>query len=80
MPMNDPKFPPEIATLIKDGNARNRALNDPNGWLKSIGMNVGNAKVTKATYNENNHQGKLEIVVDNAGANWTGIFELKLRK
>jgi len=79
MPMNDPKFPPQIATLIKDGNARNKALSDPDGWLKANGIDVGNAKVT-AKYAENNHQGKLEVVVDNAGANWTGIFELKLRK
>jgi hypothetical protein len=79
MPMNDPKFPPQVAMLIKDGNARNKALSDPNGWLKANGIDVGNAKV-QATYSEHNQQGKLDIVVDNAGANWTGIFQLKLRK
>lgn len=83
MPINNPAFQQLVARFITDGAFRQQVLADPNGVtaaVKNAGVDIGNATISKLTYEEHNQQGKLEIMVDNAGANWTGVAQLKLRK
>lgn len=54
-----------------------KLLQDPNGTLAADGVDVGQAKIKMDWVDGTN---ALNIVVDNAGANWNGALLLKLRK
>ncbi len=68
---------PVVGKAINDSVFRDKLLADPNGVLRSNGVDIGKA-VIKVDWVESTNM--LNIHVANGGANWTGGIILNLEK
>jgi hypothetical protein len=80
MPIGDVHFASFLGRFIADGAFREQVLADPNGALKAAGVELDSSVKVDAAYKEANSKGQLDVTVYNAGADWTGVLNLKLKK
>jgi hypothetical protein len=66
-----------VSKAIQDPGYRQTLLKDPNGTLRSEGVDIGKADVHLNWVESTNC---LNIYVKNGGANWSGAVLLKLEK
>lgn len=66
-----------LVKCASDPAYQQKLLQDPNGTLAADGADVGQAKINMNWVDGTN---ALNVIVDNAGANWNGALLLKLRK
>lgn len=67
----------QLSRAITDTGYRQQLLKDPNGTLKSQGVDIGKANVDMTWVESTN---SLNIHVKNGGADWSGAILLKLEK